>query len=40
MLAVIYGNEDVVRMLIDAHAKLEAVNDDGCDNVRVRLTIV
>ena len=32
MLAVIYGNEDVVRMLIDANAKLEAVNNNGYDN--------
>ena len=37
MLAVMYGNEDVVRMLIDAHANIDAVNTDGFGNVRERV---
>ena len=30
MLATMQGHAQVARMLIDAHAKLEAVNNDGC----------
>ena len=38
MLAAWHGHAQFVRMLIDAHANLEAVNDERCDNAR--LTIV
>ena len=37
MLAVINGHAQVVRMLIDAHANIEAVDKDGFGNVRERV---
>ena len=37
MLAVMEGHAQVVRMLIDAHANLEAVDKYGFGNVRARV---
>ena len=37
LLAAIEGHAQVVRMLIDAHANIDAVDKDGFGNVRERV---
>ena len=37
MLALETGDAQVARMLIDAHANIDAVNTDGFGNVRERV---
>ena len=37
MLAALNGRAQIVRLLIDAHANIEAVNTDGFGNVRERV---